>query len=107
MTERQPAVYILASKPFGTLYVGVTSDLCSRVSLHKQKHYSGFTSKYGVHKLVYFEYLDSMEAAIKREKQMKEWQRAWKIRLIENFNPHWLDKFAELCGRFELTETGK
>ena len=104
MLEKQPAIYILASKPFGTLYIGVTSDLCSRVSLHKQKQFLGFTAKYGVGALVYFEFHDSMELAIRREKQLKEWRRAWKIRLIEEFNPHWLDKFARLCGRFDLPE---
>ncbi len=102
MQEKQPAVYILTSKPFGTLYVGVTSDLCSRVSLHKQKLYGGFTARYSVDRLVHFEFHDSMEQAIKREKQLKEWKRAWKIQLIEEFNPRWLDKFAEVCGRFNL-----
>jgi putative endonuclease len=100
--EKQPAIYILASEPHGTLYIGVTSDLCSRVSLHKQKHYSGFTAKYGVNKLVYFELHNSMEYAIKREKELKEWRRAWKIQLIEKSNPQWLDLFAETCGRFSI-----
>ena len=95
MMEKQPAIYMLASKPHGTLYIGVTSDLCSRVSLHKQKLHSGFTAKYSVDKLVHFEFHDSMEHAIRREKQLKEWRRAWKIRPIEEFNPPWLDKFAE------------
>jgi putative endonuclease len=99
--EKSPVVYILASKRYGTLYIGVTSDLCSRVSLHKQKLIPGFTKTYGVDRLVYFEFHDSMEAAIKREKQLKEWRRAWKVQLIEASNPQWLDLFAELCGRFD------
>ena len=102
MQEKQPAVYILASQPHGTLYIGVTSDLCSRISLHKQKLYSGFTAKYRVDKLVYFEFHDSMDHAIRREKQLKEWKRIWKLQLIEEFNPHWLDRFTELCGRFDV-----
>jgi putative endonuclease len=100
--EKLPTVYLLASKPYGTLYIGVTSNLCSRVSLHKQKHYSGFTAKYGVDKLVWFEFHPSMADAISREKQMKEWRRAWKIKLIEDMNPRWLDLFAEKCGRFDM-----
>jgi putative endonuclease len=99
--EKVPAVYILASGPFGTLYIGVTSDLCSRISLHKQKLLRGFTKKYGVDKLVYFELHDSMEAAIKRETQLKGWKRSWKIQLIEQANPQWLDLYAETCGRFD------
>jgi len=100
--EKLPCVYILASKTYGTLYIGVTSDLCGRVSLHKQKYFKGFTAKYAVDRLVHFETHDSVEAAIKREKQMKDWKRAWKIQLIEEANPHWLDLFAETCGRFEI-----
>jgi putative endonuclease len=100
--EKFPCVYILASKLYGTLYIGVTSDLCSRVALHKQKFFKGFTTKYGVDRLVYFENHDTMEAAIKREKQLKEWKRDWKIQLIETDNPHWLDLYAEKCGRFDL-----
>jgi putative endonuclease len=91
----------LASQPHSTLYIGVTSGLCSRVSLHKQKLYPGFTVKHGVDKLVFFEFHPSMEEAIRREKQMKDWQRAWKIKLIEKMNLHWLDLFAETCGRFD------
>jgi putative endonuclease len=97
--EFQPAVYILSSKPHGTLYIGVTSNLCSRIASHKQKAIAGFTKTYNVDQLVFYEYHDSMEAAIKREKQLKEWRRAWKIRLIEETNPKWLDLFAEVCGR--------
>jgi putative endonuclease len=100
--EKISYVYILASKKYGTLYIGVTSDLCSRVSMHKQKLIPGFTKIYGVDKLVHYERQDSIELAIKREKAMKEWKRAWKIELIEKDNPQWLDLFAELCGRFEI-----
>jgi putative endonuclease len=98
--EKVPAVYILASKPYGTLYTGVTSDLCSRVQQHKQGLIPGFTKKYDVKLLVWFEYQNTMDLAIRREKNIKEWQRAWKIRLIEETNPHWLDRFAETCGRY-------
>jgi putative endonuclease len=99
--EKVPAVYILASGPFGTLYIGITSDLCSRIALHKQKLLPGFTAKYGVDKLVYFEFHDSMEAAIKRETLLKGWKRSWKIQLIEKANPQWLDLYAQTCGRFD------
>ncbi len=101
MIEKQPAVYIVASKPYGTLYIGVTSDLCSRVPLHKQKAFPGFSARYGVDRLVYFEFHDTMELAITREKQLKEGRRNWKVELIESKNPHWLDQFAETCGRFD------
>ena len=89
-------VYLLASKPYGTLYVGVTSDLVKRVWEHKSKSVPGFTARYGVDKLVWFEAHDLAEAAIHREKQIKEWKRAWKISLIEHDNPHWVDLFPGL-----------
>ena len=95
--ERQPCVYMLASKRNGTLYIGVTGDLVKRVYLHKQKQISGFTEKYGVDQLVYFEFLDTMQAAITREKQLKEWKRAWKVRLIEEMNPDWSDLYDSSC----------
>jgi putative endonuclease len=98
--EKQPAVYIVASKRHGTLYIGVTSDLCSRIAAHKAGSIEGFTKKYGVKQLVWFEYHDSMEAAIQREKKLKEWQRGWKITLIEKINPTWRDLFEETCGKF-------
>ena len=88
---KQPAVYILASKRYGTLYTGVTSNLIQRVWQHKQDLVQGFTQKYRVHRLVYFEQHATMEAAIMREKQIKKWNRAWKINLIEQENPDWLD----------------
>src|SRR5436853_5753822 len=97
--DKVPAVYILASKRYGTLYTGVTSDLCSRVHAHKQGTIPGFTKVYGIKLLVWFEYHTSMEEAIRREKNIKEWKRAWKIELIEETNPQWLDRFAEICGR--------
>ena len=96
--EKQPAVYILSSRRNGTLYVGVTSDFVSRISEHKQNLLDGFTAKYGVHNLVYLEFHDSMDAAIKREKRVKRWRRAWKIELIEKDNPAWRDLYSQLSG---------
>lgn len=89
--ERNPAVYILASKRNGTLYIGVTSDLVKRVWKHKQNLRESFTRKYGVHMLVYFEMHHEMTEAIQREKQLKKWNRSWKIELIEKTNPGWRD----------------
>ena len=89
-------VYLLASKPYGTLYVGVTSDLLRRISEHKNKLVPGFTNKYGVDRLVWYEVHEDREAAIRREKQIKEWKRDWKIELIEHENPHWLDLYRDL-----------
>ena len=89
-------VYILASKKNGTLYIGVTSNLVKRIYEHKNELAEGFTKKYSVHKLVYFEITESVESAIAREKQLKKWNRAWKIRLIEKTNPEWLDLYMEL-----------
>jgi putative endonuclease len=94
--NRQPAVYILASRRNGTLYIGVTSDLLKRAYEHKQDLVEGFTKRYGVHELVYFEMHEDMIAAITREKQLKKWNRAWKIDLIEQRNPDWRDLYAEL-----------
>jgi putative endonuclease len=93
---KQSYVYILASKRNGTLYVGVTSDLVKRTWEHKQDLAEGFTSKHGVKTLVYYEAHESLEAAITREKQIKKWERAWKIRLIEKDNPHWDDLFERI-----------
>jgi putative endonuclease len=87
----QPAVYILASGRNGTLYTGVTSNLVQRIWQHKNDLVEGFTEKYGVHRLVYFELLDDMNSAITREKQIKKWKRAWKLSLIERQNPTWQD----------------
>ncbi len=88
---KQPVVYILASKRNGTLYIGVTSDLVKRVWQHKNDVVEGFTQKYGVHTLVYYELHAGMAEAIHREKQLKKWNRAWKIELIETNNPQWQD----------------
>ena len=88
---KQPAVYILASQRNGTLYIGVTSDLVERVWQHKNDVVEGFTKKYGVHSLVYFELHSEMYEAIQREKRLKKWNREWKIRLIEEANPEWVD----------------
>ncbi|MCW1970063.1 MAG: GIY-YIG nuclease family protein [Anaerolineae bacterium] len=87
----QPVVYILASQKNGTLYIGVTSNLLERVNQHKSGLYDGFTQKYNVKILVYFENFPTMIEAITREKQLKKWNRAWKIQLIEENNPSWKD----------------
>ena len=88
---KQPSVYILASQKNGTLYIGTTSDLIQRVWQHQQNLVEGFTKKYHVHQLVYYEFHQTMMNAITREKQMKKWRRAWKIALIEKDNPEWCD----------------
>jgi putative endonuclease len=91
MRERQPCVYILASGHYGTLYIGVTSDLMARLEQHRNGATSGFTKSHDVKRLVRFEILDDMPSAIAREKQLKRWHRDWKINLIEQDNPHWAD----------------
>jgi putative endonuclease len=91
-------VYILASTQNGTLYVGVTSDLIRRVAEHREGAIPGFTERYGVKRLVWFEGHDSIEAAIRREKRLKKWPRAWKVALIEEANPQWRDLWAEITG---------
>ena len=93
-----PCVYILASRRNGVLYVGVTSDLYGRMAQHDQGLLEGFTQRYGVKQLVYFEFHESMEQAIRREKQIKEWKRAWKVRLVESANPEWLNLFDSNTG---------
>lgn len=93
---RQPCVYILASQKNGTLYIGVTSNLTQRVWQHKNNEVSGFTQKYNVHMLVYYELHEQMESAILREKQMKKWNRDWKIQLIEKENPQWNDLWENI-----------
>lgn len=93
---KQPTVYILASKRRGTLYIGVTSDLIKRVWEHKNGFVPGFTKKYNIHNLVYYESHEDMESAILREKQMKKWNRMWKIRLIEELNPKWNDLYKDI-----------
>ena len=89
--ERLPCVYILASGLYGTLYIGVTSDLFSRLWQHRNSKFPGFTSRYDVHRLVHYELFGEMEPAILREKQLKRWHRQWKINLINGTNPHWID----------------
>jgi len=89
--ERQPCVYILASQPYGTLYIGVTSNLPTRLWQHRNAATPGFTSQYRVHHLVRFELFGDMERAILREKQLKRWHRQWKINLIESDNADWHD----------------
>jgi putative endonuclease len=93
---KQPCVYILASRRHGTLYIGVSSDLVKRVWEHKNDVAAGFTRRYHVHDLVWHESHETMEAAINREKMLKEWKRAWKIELIEEENPEWRDLYPSL-----------
>jgi len=95
--DRSYWVYILASKIGGTLYIGVTNDLIRRVYEHRAHLVPGFTSKYGAHRLVYFESFSDIENAIRREKQLKKWNRAWKIRLIEESNPDWVDLYPSIA----------
>ncbi|EQB16441.1 GIY-YIG nuclease family protein [Sphingobium lactosutens] len=91
MRDRHPCVYILASKRNGTLYIGVTSDLIRRMHEHRTGSVAGFTREYGIKRLMWFEQHATMEEAILREKRLKKWNRAWKITLIEDLNPHWDD----------------
>ena len=92
----QPCVYILASRRNGALYVGVTSDIVKRVWQHKNDEAPGFTKRYSVHSLVWYEVHKTMESAIGREKALKEWKRAWKLELIEKVNPQWQDLYPTL-----------
>jgi len=93
---KQFYVYILCSKRNGTLYIGVTSDLIKRIYEHKNDLVDGFTKKYGIHRLVWYETHDSAESAITREKQMKKWKRAWKLKIIEQNNPKWNDLYENI-----------
>jgi putative endonuclease len=95
--ERVYHVYILASRVGGTLYIGVTGNLVQRVYQHREKQAKGFTEKYGVNRLVYYEGFGDVEAAIRREKQLKRWNRAWKIQLIEEKNPNWDDLYPAIA----------
>ena len=92
----QPCVYILASKRNGTLYVGVTSDLLARTWQHKNSAVEGFTSKYDVYYLVWYELHESMDSAIAREKAIKKWNRTWKLKLVEKLNPEWKDLYNDI-----------
>ena len=96
MPEKYSYVYILASKKHGTLYVGVTADLIKRVYEHKNNLVEGFTQKYEVHNLVYFEVFNDIKEAIHRETCIKRWKRDWKIELIEKENPEWRDLYEEV-----------
>ena len=96
---KRPCVYILASGPDGVLYIGVTSDLYRRMAEHDQGLVEGFTRKYGVKVLVYYEFFDTMPEAIQREKRLKEWHRAWKVRLILGANPTWRNLFNSATGK--------
>ena len=91
-------VYIITNKRMGTLYVGITSDLPKRISEHRLKVFDGFSKKYNLILLVYYELFSDVNAAIAREKNIKAWQRAWKINAIEKLNPTWRDLFDEVCG---------
>ena len=93
---RQYYVYILASQRNGTLYIGVTNDLIRRIYQHKNKIADGFTKKYNVDKLVYYETTENIESAILREKQLKNWHRSWKINLIQSKNPEWRDLYEDI-----------
>lgn len=94
--EKLPCVYIVASQRNGTLYVGVTSDLIKRVWEHKNNLIEGFTKRYGIHILVWYERHETMESAIAREKAIKEWKRRWKLEIIERGNPEWRDLYSDL-----------
>jgi len=96
MDSKSYFIYILASKRNGTLYIGVTSNLLKRVDQHKHNLVEGFTAKYNVHQLVYYERYQDVNAALIWEKRMKKWNRKWKIDLIEKTNPEWKDLFDEL-----------
>ena len=92
----QPCVYMMASERNGTLYIGVTSDLIARAWQHKNNAVDGFTKKYDVHILVWYEAHQNMESAILKEKALKKWNRIWKLRLIEQMNPEWQDLYHQL-----------
>ena len=94
--EKQFAVYMMASRRKGTLYIGVTSNLPKRIWEHREGLVDGFTKRYGVKDLVWFEMHDNADVAITREKQLKEWKRVWKVELIEERNPRWRDLFREI-----------
>ena len=94
--EKQFCVYLLTDKQYGTLYVGVTSNLVQRIWQHKNKLVDGFTKRYGLDKLVYFELHESADSAIQREKQIKKWTRRWKVELIQEINPTWRDLYDDI-----------
>jgi len=93
-------VYIMASGPMGTLYIGSTSDLLVRVAQHKNKIFKGFTADYGVNKLVYYKWHDGLEDMVKRERQIKKWKRNWKLKIIIDMNPGWIDLYDVVLKEF-------
>ena len=97
VSDRRPCIYILANGPNGTLYIGVTTNLARRLHEHRDVA-NGFVSRYGISQLVYVEFYDRIEDAIQRERRLKKWERAWKIRLIEEQNPYWRDMYDDLAG---------
>ncbi|MFK7794749.1 MAG: GIY-YIG nuclease family protein [Gammaproteobacteria bacterium] len=94
--EKSPCVYIVTNKKNGTLYLGVTTQLRQRIWQHKEKVADGFSKRYELDLLVYYELHDTIESSILREKQLKNWNRQWKLKLIYEFNPEWLDLYLEL-----------
>ena len=98
MDQKHPSVYILTNKPNGVLYIGVTSNLVYRIWQHRQKLVSGFSKSYNADRLVWYEFHSKMYDAITREKQLKKWNRAWKIELIDSFNPAWDDLYEYITG---------
>lgn len=99
---KEPCVYILASKPNGVLYVGVTGDLHGRMAEHDQQLRDGFTKRYNVKRLVYYEFYETFDEAIRRETQLKKWKRAWKARLINDMNPEWSNLFDPSTGEIQF-----
>ena len=93
---KQPSVYLLSNRKDGVLYTGVTSNLIKRIWQHKNKVVKGFSSKYNLHLLIWFELSESMDSAILREKQIKNWKREWKIQLVEKYNPLWGDLYSQI-----------
>jgi putative endonuclease len=104
---KRPCVYILASKPYGTLYAGVTSDLHQRMAQHEQGLIEGFTKKYDIKLLVYYEMHAMLDAAIAREKLLKRWRREWKYRIIEQMNPEWRNLFDPQTGEIDFGSADK
>ncbi|WP_454830657.1 GIY-YIG nuclease family protein [Pseudoxanthomonas wuyuanensis] len=101
--DKQSVTYILATERNGTSYVGVTSNLIARIWQHREHVVDGFTKKHGVKKLVWYELHETMESAITREKRLRKWNRAWKVRLIETFNPYWNDLWPNVIGPSQVT----
>jgi putative endonuclease len=94
--EKIPCVYIMTNRKLGTIYIGVTSNLLKRVWEHRRSKVEGFSRRYGLKRLVYFEILEDMICAIEREKQLKNWKRQWKLELIDKFNPQWHDLYSSI-----------